>query len=590
MMFKNSLFVLAIFVLIGCGGTSEDESTTTGTTTNNTTDTTTNNTTGTTTNNTTGTTTNNTTGTTTNNTTGTTTNNTTETPVLEVPSGAGVVALSGTITYDFIPFKNGGTSGLDYNNISQEKVRGALLEIIDSSGSVVGRTSTNADGAYSINVAEGNVKVRVSAKLYRAVSSGQSSWDFEVKDNTNNDALYVMEGSFADLGTNSTQVRDLHASSGWDGRSYSSTRTAGPFAILDVVYQAIEKVTIAQSDAIFKPLDIFWSKNNVAASGDTNLGQIITSHFNGTSLFILGSANSDTDEYDTAVVAHEWGHYYESAFSRSDSIGGSHGSGDMLDIRVAFGEGFGTALGCMIIDSPLYLDSLGNAQGQSFGANLESKTPSSENPGWFSEASVYRVLYDIFDSNDDTGDTLSLGFTPIHNVLRGAEKNAAAFTSIFTFIKGLKDETGENTKIDAITSNESIAPINDIYGTGRTNRANQNANPLYADLTVGGSVNIVTNYSATATSARNKLGTYNFVKFTIPASGNYTFNISQVGGSGTPDPDFAIYQGSSTQPVATAEQVGVSESLTTRLSSGTYRMAVIVYDQTSGNTFKITLN
>jgi hypothetical protein len=508
------------------------------------------------------------------------------------------VQLKGTIVYDHVPFSLNG--GLDYANTTQKKVRGAVVKIIDASGNALATTTTDANGAYDVTVTGTSVKVRVYAQMYKAVQNGEASWNFQVKDNTDSSSLYVMEGSLAYLGTSSTQTRNLRAPSGWGGSSYSGSRVAAPFAILDVVYKAVDKIKTAQSDAVFPALDIFWSKNNIAATGDINLGQITTSHFNGTSLFILGKENSDTDEYDSAVVAHEWSHYYEAMFSRSDSIGGQHGEGDMLDIRLAFGEGFGTAVGCMIIDSSLYRDSLGDRQSRlAVSEDLEAGG-SRSNPGWYSEASIYSILYDIYDAHNDAGDTLSLGFTPIHKVLIDAQKNTAAFTSIFSFITALKAVApGNDTAIDAITSNESIAPINDIYGTGRTNRGTQNANPLYSNLTVGGSVNIVTNYSAISNSSgyvvtergrSNELGIYNFVKFTIPSTGSYTFNISQVGGRGTPDPDFYIYKSGSKIEIGRAIAGGTTDRLTTTLSAGTYRMAVIVYNQNSGNTFNITLN
>jgi len=505
------------------------------------------------------------------------------------------VVLSGTITYDFVPFEDDRSARLDYDNISHKKVRGVIVEAIDASGSRVASTTTDSNGKYSMKVTGSCVKVRVLAQLKKAPHRGQASWNFQVKDNTNSDALYVMEGRLASLGTNGKQTRNLNAPSGWGGRSYSSRRVAAPFAILDVVYDALQMIKEAQSDAVFTPLDIFWSKHNVAASGNKRLGQIITSHFDGTGLYILGAENSDTDEYDRAIIAHEWGHYYEANFSRADSHGGSHGRGDMLDIRLAFGEGFGTAIGCMINKTPLYQDSSGRLQHTTgVFANLENGG-SRKNPGWYSEASIYSILYDIYDDHDDEGDTLSLGFAPMHKVLIDAQKNTKAFTSIFSFITALKDQNPEyEYEIDAITENENIAPINDIYGTGRINRREENANPLYDTLVAGNSVDIVRNYSAYATDPRGALGAYNFVKFTIPADGEYTFTIREVKGSGrvdsSLDPDFSIYQGSSNQPIAEAIAERTTDSLTTTLSAGTYRMEVIVYGQSSSNIFRITLN
>jgi len=512
------------------------------------------------------------------------------------------VTLSGVVTYDSVPFVTGGLNGLDYNNIEQKAIRGAQIEVLNASNQVLATTTTDENGAYSVSITGTEVKVRVLSKLYKEAKSGEASWDFEVRDNTNGNSLYAMEGSLASLGTGMTQTRNLNAPSGWSGSAYTSERVAGPFSILDVVYTSMQKVKKAENDAVFSALDIFWSEDNLPASGDPSLGQIITSHYDGESIYILGKADIDTDEYDIAVVAHEWGHYYEDAFSRSDSIGGVHGPSEMLDIRLAFGEGFGTAFGCMMMDTNFYLDSMGTAQATTAVFDDIEIGGDVTNAGWFNEASIYNILYDIYDSTDDKGDALSLGFTPIHQALTGSQKETAAFTSIFSFITALKTLSPENSSlIDAITSEESIAPIVDIYGTGRVNRGIQNANPLYADLTVGGSVNILTNYSAISSSSsytvstslssrQNELGTYNFAKFEIPTAGTYTLNIAPVGSGISGDPDFYIYTGESGNPIASSNSVSTTDSITTTLEAGTYRVAIIVYNQPSEATFQLTLN
>jgi len=527
--------------------------------------------------------------------------NTTSTPTATT-SNANAITLSGVISYDAVPFAQGGKSGLDYTNIEKKPVRGAVIEIVNTSNQVLATTTTDQNGAYSTSVEGTQVKVRVLAKLYQSPNTAGASWDFEVRDNTNANSLYAMEGSFASLGTGTTQTRNLHAPSGWGGSSYNSERVAGPFSILDVVYASMQKVVTAQNDAKFPALDIFWSKDNLPSGGNRSLGEIGTSHFDGQSIYLLGKANTDTDEYDTVVVAHEWGHYYENAFSRSDSIGGVHGISDFLDIRLAFGEGFGTAFGCMMMDTNLYLDSMENAQATTAIFDDVEMGGAVQNPGWFNEASIYHILYDIYDSNDDEGDSLSFGFSPIHQVLINRQKNTEAFTSIFSFITALKEEfPGNNTLIDALTSHESIAPIRDMYGEGRVNRLTENANPLYANLTVGSSVNIVTNYSGISSSSnyvvptslskrQNELGTYNFVKFEIPSKGVYRFDVKPLVSGASGDPDFMIYKGSSSIPIASSNNFGLSDSLSVELEAGVYRMSVIVYGQIGNSSYQITLN
>ena len=76
-------------------------------------------------------------------------------------------------------------------------------------------------------------------------------------------------------------------------------------------------------------------------------------------IYILGDfAAGDTDEFDQSVIAHEFGHYFEDRFGRSDSIGGDHGgSATLVDLRVAFGEGWGNAFSGMVLGDPIYRDS-----------------------------------------------------------------------------------------------------------------------------------------------------------------------------------------------------------------------------------------
>src|SRR5690606_27348042 len=148
---------------------------------------------------------------------------------------------------------------------------------------------------------------------------GPPSWDVEVRDNTSNTTLplasrplYVLDTAPFDSGTvNST--RDVTAPTGWGGTSYTGPRSAAPFAILDAAYAAIQLVLSADPQAVFEPLDMFWSVNNRPADGSVDQGEIGTSHYRPgqNQLFLLGNAANDPDEFDDHVVAHEWGHYYE---------------------------------------------------------------------------------------------------------------------------------------------------------------------------------------------------------------------------------------------------------------------------------------
>jgi len=157
--------------------------------------------------------------------------------------------------------------------------------------------------------------------------------------------LYVMDGAAFNILSSDISNENLHAVSGWSiaDSAYTSTRVAAPFAILDSIYVAMKSVLDVHSIVVLPALRINWSVNNTTSSGSLAAGQIGTSHYNGSDIYILGAENNDTDEYDEHVIIHEWGHYFEDKLSRSDSVGGSHTGSDILDIRVAFSEGFGNA-------------------------------------------------------------------------------------------------------------------------------------------------------------------------------------------------------------------------------------------------------
>ncbi len=74
-------------------------------------------------------------------------------------------------------------------------------------------------------------------------------------------SLYVLDGANFDTG-NFDVDRPLTALTGWTGSSYTGARAAAPFAILDAIYSGIQLVLTADANAVFPPMDAFWSVNN----------------------------------------------------------------------------------------------------------------------------------------------------------------------------------------------------------------------------------------------------------------------------------------------------------------------------------------
>ncbi|MCB4749042.1 MAG: hypothetical protein LGB67_03090 [Sulfurovum sp.] len=228
------------------------------------------------------------------------------------------------------------------------------------------------------------------------------------------------------------------------------------------------------------------------------------------------------------------GCYYQDKFSRSDNTEDSYRHSDFLDIRFAFNGGWNTAFVAMALKDPVYWDTAGPGQSKSRGKtiNIEGGTPNNTS-GWFSEALVHRILYDLYDSGtDESFDTLSLGFGPMHKIMTGPQKNVGAFTSIFSFIALLKKARPYDADaIDKIVSHERIVPITDIFGgldgNARTNHA---ADCPYVEAT-GSPVQSATVSVTTKYGIYNRLGNFRYVRFGIPTSDHYILHISSSNGS-----------------------------------------------------------
>ncbi|MBL8919164.1 MAG: hypothetical protein JNJ54_09915 [Myxococcaceae bacterium] len=368
------------------------------------------------------------------------------------------MTLTGSVTFERVGVDLRGLGAAPPQN---QPARGIVVTIQDARGEVLARTVTSQSGDFTTTFTTSSSTVSVVA--YAKTLDPP----IQVEDNTDGDSVYgVMRDVPAVSGGASLSIP-----SGWTGTSFTANRRlAAPFAILDTMSSAARAFTSVRP-VVFPMLKVNWSPKNVPQSGDKARGFIGTSHFapSDNQLYILGKDGVDTDEFDTHVIAHEWGHFYQSNISRSDSPGGRHGPGDVLDPRVAFGEGWGNALAAMVLPTTSYVDTSWSSSGlRSFGFDLESApTPTDDpNPSAFSEASVMRTLYDFYDSNADGAfDRTALGLGPIHDAMV-ADKTTAGLITLASFVEKLKRGTSQAVAIDAVLAHSSIGPITNQWGDG----------------------------------------------------------------------------------------------------------------------------
>ena len=453
------------------------------------------------------------------------------------PLPTGTVPITGRLTFARVPTT---ILGLDYPATRQDPARGVTV-IALRAGTLdeISRGHTDDSGGYALAVPPStDVIVRAVAEMLR--EGAAPIWRFEVRDASAGAPPYSYESTIFSSGAAGTS-HDIALDSGWDSvtKEYTSTRVAAPFAILNTIYRAKQLILDVAPAAAFAPLVIDWSTTNTAADSSYYQNGV-----DGPRITLAGEANVDTDEYDTHVIAHEFGHYIEDLFSRSDSIGGPHGLDDRLDPRVAFGEGFGYAFAAMALDDPWIFDSYGSQQRSVGYFSVEGVTGSVS--GWYSESSVWETLWDLFDAPQDVArngvvDTVALDFAPLWQVLTGPQRTTDALTGIFPFITALKAANpAAAASIDALVSAQQIESATiDAFGSTETNAAGSaDVLPIYAPITLDGGAVVVRSIGTTF-GTPNKLANHRFLRYDTDAARTVRIVVNAPLGR---DPDLIVYR------------------------------------------------
>jgi hypothetical protein len=166
--------------------------------------------------------------------------------------------------------------------------------------------------------------------------------------------------------------------------------------------------------------------------------------------------SGDHDEFDDDVILHEYGHFMSYSFSKPAEAGGTHYLNDSTqDIRLAWSEGWATFFSAVardrahLPDSDAMVNTRGGDPGHPenpFSYFFEIETPHSdllsspsiatplETHGVYStsEVAVSAVLWDLYDSANEPGDSFSLGASAVWDVFRRLAA-APANVSLDTF-------------------------------------------------------------------------------------------------------------------------------------------------------------
>lgn len=291
-------------------------------------------------------------------------------------------------------------------------IRYADIELVScQSGAVLAAGETDADGRFRLAfVNAGQVGV------YVRVLSSSTRYGISVQRSAAQPFLYGLTSlAFDDAGDGETTIVT--------GLETMGALGTGAFNILAQGVRGAETVEELSGAPPTPPMIWYWFPGNANGTFYSPVTKTIT---------VLG-ATDDPDEFDDAVLLHEYGHYVLDVYSRDDSPGGPHVLGDStLDLRLAWSEGWATFFSSVARNDPLHVDSGGGGvrlvfdiEEPSFGAATRYDT---------NELAVAAVLWDAHDTaNADEGAGPLGGLLPaIWSVVGGLSLSPVTFEDFWT--------------------------------------------------------------------------------------------------------------------------------------------------------------
>ncbi|MFZ4440118.1 MAG: hypothetical protein ACOYOS_16955 [Syntrophales bacterium] len=276
-------------------------------------------------------------------------------------------------------------------------VRLATVKAIRASdgSTVLARGKTALDGAYSLSFPGNTDDNEYFVQVYATSDTLKQT----VVNSKN--ATYAYKSSTIDC--------DSEVSKTGLNLQVKADNNSGAFNIWDV---AVSANTYAKTSTGTAPpeVKILWNKGAQAKAGKSG-SFYTTDNISNLPLIAMTGEKSDPDEWDDMVIGHEYGHFVMEQYSTDDSPGGEHNGRSLPTI--ALSEGWATFFAGACLGRSLYIDTDGDGAAS---VSYSFETPPKKTPlgtldgdldGATDEIAVNAVLWDLFDSTNETKDTLS---------------------------------------------------------------------------------------------------------------------------------------------------------------------------------------
>jgi len=302
-----------------------------------------------------------------------------------------------------------------FTGITQRPIRFADVRIM-AGNTELARVATLEDGSFSVAVPGSTAQSITALCVTSSNPTAAILLDVRVAIDTSSLSGDLYSVTSANQNATGTAAVDMGTT-----LATADTDVGKAFNIWDVVNDSLQFVASSNANGAYpsKKLTVIWG------SSQTRTGSFFS--YNGTDRYIYVGVDAC---FDDTVIAHEFGHYIDNLYSKSNSPGGIHYLGDdAQDIRLSWGEGLATFLGSSArkykeYSTPeIYVSTDGRNLNFSFELErLNGSSALASKTGSTNEVAVTAALWDIIDGPGDytpagDDDTMQKSFSDVWKVL-----------------------------------------------------------------------------------------------------------------------------------------------------------------------------
>lgn len=284
-------------------------------------------------------------------------------PCVDYRSFSDAITISGTANFQYRPVavtssKQGLIRGLS-GSPQSDSISFAEIAVLNSSGEIIQCGITNADGTFQMPLSKnvGDVRVRIFSRAFNG------RLKVSVLDDPNTNSPYSIEKTVS-IGSSNVSTGEILA---FARASQSNKIEGGAFNILKALHKGNNyiRTQINNDSWVAEKVTVYWKMGFNPYSYFGSPESPLSFYKPGErKLYILGGSNgnvdtADTDHFDNSIILHEYGHFLEDVYGKTDSPGGYHNGDSIIDPRLAWSEGFANFFQGAALGQNFYLDTAG---------------------------------------------------------------------------------------------------------------------------------------------------------------------------------------------------------------------------------------